>query len=156
MGATCGLAGPLFLRASGPTDPPFALEEVPPSKSGITWAHVNGRSAEMYLPETTGAGCAFIDYDGDGWMDIYLVNSGRCDFYNPDPPPRNALYHNNRDGTFTDVTEKAGVLGGGYGQGVAVGDYDGDGWPDLYVTQYGHSSRGARVGLERRLVRLRQ
>jgi hypothetical protein len=139
MGATCGLASPLFLRASGPTDPPFALEEVPPSKSGITWAHVNGRSAEMYLPETTGAGCAFIDYDGDGWMDIYLVNSGRCDFYNPDPPPRNALYHNNRDGTFTDVTEKAGVLGGGYGQGVAVGDYDGDGWPDLYVTQYGHS-----------------
>ena len=67
-------------------------------------------SAERYLPETTGAGCAFLDYDNDGWMDIYLVNSGKCDFYTPDPPLRNALYSNNRDGTFTDVTEKAGVM----------------------------------------------
>ena len=72
-------------------------------------------------------------------MDIYLVNSGKCDFYDPNPPLRNALYRNNRDGTFTDVTEKAGVVAGGYGQGVAVGDYDGDGFPDLYVTQYGKS-----------------
>jgi hypothetical protein len=72
-------------------------------------------------------------------MDIYLVNSGKCDFYDPQPPLRNALYHNNRDGTFTDVTEKAGVPGGGYGMGVAVGDFDGDGWPDLYVTQYGRN-----------------
>ncbi len=93
----------------------------------------------MYLPETTGAGCAFIDYDNDGWMDIYLVNSGECDFFKPQPPLRNALYKNNRDGTFTDVTAKAGVQAGGYGMGVAVGDYDGDGWPDLYVTQYGRS-----------------
>jgi hypothetical protein len=93
----------------------------------------------MYLPETTGAGCAFLDYDNDGWMDIYLVNSGACDFYTPPSPLRNALYRNNRDGTFTDVTEKAGVVGGGYGQGVAVGDYDGDGLPDIYVTQYGRS-----------------
>ena len=100
---------------------------------------MNGRSPEYYLPETTGAGCGFIDYDNDGWVDIYLVNSGRCDFFHPDPPLRNALYHNNRDGTFTDVTEKAGVPGGGYGMGVAVGDYDGDGWPDLFVTQYGRS-----------------
>src|SRR5439155_9182735 len=70
---------------------------------------------------------------------IYLVNSGRCDFYDPHPPLRNALYRNNRKGTFTDVTEKAGVRGNGYGMGVAVGDYDGDGFPDLYVTQYGRS-----------------
>jgi len=90
----------------------------------------------MYLPETDGAGCAVLDYDNDGWMDIYLVNSGMCDFYNPPQPLRNALYHNNRDGTFTDVTEKAGVPGNAYGMGVAVGDYDGDGFPDLYVTQY--------------------
>jgi hypothetical protein len=69
-------------------------------------------------------------------MDIYLVNSGKCDFYDPKPPLRNALYKNNRDGTFTDVTEQAGVAGGGYGMGVAVGDYNGDGFPDLYVTQY--------------------
>jgi hypothetical protein len=86
-----------------------------------------------------GAGCAFLDYDNDGWMDIYLVNSGKCDFYDPSPPLRNALYKNNRDGTFTDVTEKAGVGGAGYGQGVAVGDYNGDGLPDLYITGYGRS-----------------
>jgi hypothetical protein len=72
-------------------------------------------------------------------MDIYLVNSGRCDFYDPRPPLRNALYRNNRDGTFTDVTDQAGVAAGGYGMGVAVGDYDGDGRPDIYVTQYGRN-----------------
>jgi len=116
-----------------------AFLELPPPASGINWTHSNGRSAEMFLPETTGAGCAFLDYDNDSWMDIYLVNSGQCDFFNPDPPLRNALYRNNRDGTFTDVTEKAGVPGGGYGMGVAVGDYNGDGFPDLYVTQYGRS-----------------
>src|SRR5438132_759523 len=121
------------------TGSPQAFEQILPSVSGITWVHRNGRSAEMFLPETTGAGCAFFDYDNDGWMDIYLVNSGKCDFYDPRPPLRNALYHNNRNGTFTDVTEKAGVAGGGYGMGVAVGDYNGDGFPDLYVTQYGRS-----------------
>ena len=112
---------------------------IPALQIGITWKHVNGRSPDYFLPETTGAGCAFLDYDNDGWMDIYLVNSGRCDFYDPTPGLRNALYRNNRDGTFTDVTEKAGVIGGGYGMGVAVGDYDSDGFPDLYVTQYGRS-----------------
>jgi len=120
-------------------DPAYPFEEIPPSVSGITWKHTAGKSPEHYLPETTGAGCAFLDYNNDGWMDIYLVNSGKCDFYNPNPPLRNALYRNNRDGTFTDVTDKAGVAGGGYGQGVAVGDYDGDGFADLYVTQYGYS-----------------
>jgi len=118
---------------------PIPFEEVPPSQSGITWAHSSGKSSSKYLPETTGAGCTFLDYDNDGWMDIYLVNSGKCDFFDPAPPLRNALYRNNRDGSFTDVTEKAGVAVGGYGQGVAVGDYDGDGFPDLYVTQYGRS-----------------
>lgn len=117
----------------------FPFEEVPPAKSGITWVHSAGKSPEKYLPESSGPGCAFFDYDNDGWMDIYLVNSGKCDFFDPNPPLRNALYKNNRDGTFTDVTDKAGVAGGGYGQGVAVGDYDGDGFPDLYVTQYGQS-----------------
>lgn len=72
-------------------------------------------------------------------MDIYLVNSGKCDFFNPTVPLRNALYRNNRDGTFADVTDKAGVIGGGYGMGVAVGDYNGDGFPDMFVTQYGRS-----------------
>jgi enediyne biosynthesis protein E4 len=117
----------------------FPFEQVPAAASGISWRHSSGKSAEKYLPETTGAGCAFLDYDNDGWMDIYLVNSGKCDFYTPDPPLRNALYRNNRDGTFSDVTQQAGVGAGGFGQGVAVGDYDGDGFPDLYVTQYGRS-----------------
>ena len=117
----------------------FPFTEIPPAASGITWVHTAGKSAEHYLPETTGAGCAFVDYDNDGWMDIYLVNSGKCDFFDPNPPLRNALYRNHRDGTFTDVTAKAGVAGGGYGQGVAVGDYDGDGFPDIYVTQYGRN-----------------
>src|SRR5258708_12176279 len=88
--------------------------------SGIRFAHVAGSSAEKYLPESTGSGCAFLDYDNDGWMDVYLVNSGPCDFFTPSAPLRNALYRNNRDGTFTDVTEKAGVPGGGYGMVVAV------------------------------------
>jgi enediyne biosynthesis protein E4 len=140
MGMGGGLILPGLSRLAGamPT-PPYPFEEVPSAISGVSWTHTNGKSPEKYLPETTGAGCAFLDYDGDGWMDIYFVNSGKCDFYNPNPPLRNALYRNNRDGTFTDVTEKAGVSAGGYGQGVAVGDYDGDGFPDLYVTQYGRS-----------------
>jgi hypothetical protein len=126
------------LRSALPATNPL-FEEVPPGESKITFRHVNGRSPDYYLPETTGAGCAFFDFDNDGWMDIYLVNSGKCDFFDPSPPLRNALYRNNRDGTFTDVTEQAGVGSGGYGMGAAVGDYDGDGFPDLYVTQYGRS-----------------
>jgi enediyne biosynthesis protein E4 len=128
---------PSFRGAPGETRYPFS--EIPPSASGITWTHTAGHTSEKYLPESTGAGCAFFDYDNDGWMDIYLVNSGPCDFYTPSRPLRNALYRNNRDGTFTDVTEKAGVAAGGYGMGVAVGDYNADGFPDLYVTQYGRS-----------------
>jgi enediyne biosynthesis protein E4 len=114
------------------------FEEVPPAASGITWMHENAMSPQRYLPETMGPGCAFLDFDNDGWMDIYLVNSGPCDFYKPARPLRNALYRNNRDGTFTDVTEAAGVAGGTFGMGVAVGDYDNDGWPDLFVTSYGN------------------
>jgi len=117
----------------------YPFEEISAERSGVRWRHTNGKSSEKYLPESTGAGCAFLDYDNDGWMDIYLVNSGACDFWTPAKPLRNALYRNNRDGTFTDVTERADVSGNAYGMGVAVGDYDGDGWPDLYVTQYPHS-----------------
>ena len=115
------------------------FEEISSTDSGIMWVHAAGKSANKYLPETSGAGCAFLDYDNDGWMDIYLVNSGKCDEYTPPHPLQNALYRNNRDGTFTDVTKKAGVGGGGYGMGVAVGDYNGDGFADIYVTQYGRN-----------------
>src|SRR5438093_4604949 len=117
---------------------PPLFEEVPPSTSGIAWVHDNAMSEARYLPEALGPGCAFLDYDHDGWMDIYLVNSGACDFFKPAKPLRNALYKNNRDGTFVDVTEKAGVSGGTFGMGVAVGDYDNDGWPDMLVTSYGN------------------
>jgi hypothetical protein len=127
-------------RQSGAAKPGVAFEEVPPTASGITWVHNNAHSTEHHLPETVGAGCAFFDYDNDGWMDIYLVNSGASDFYTPTMPLKNALYHNNHDGTFTDVTDRAGLACGRFGMGVAVGDYDGDGWQDLYVTNYGRNT----------------
>src|SRR6516225_8742071 len=113
------------------------FSDVPPSVSGIHWIHENAMSESRFLPEALGPGCAFLDYDNDGWMDIFLVNSGPSDFWKPTKPIRNALYKNNRDGTFTDVTEKAGVGGSYFGMGVAVGDYDNDGWSDLFVTAYG-------------------
>ena len=129
---TFGVRNP---REGANTAPLF--EEVPPSLSGISWTHDNAMSDQRYLPETLGPGCAFLDYDNDGWMDIYLVNYGPSDFYKPGKMPKNALYRNNHDGTFTDVTDKAGVAGGTFGMGVAVGDYDNDGYPDLLVTAYG-------------------
>ncbi len=138
--APFGLTGKMLRSSLAPVPVPPngqpVFEIIPNSRSGTSFVRVNGRSPERYLPETLGDGGGFIHYDNDGWMDIYLMNSGKCDFYSPDPPLRNALYHHNRDGTFTDVTEKAGMVGGGYGVGVAVGDYDGDGWPDLFLTQY--------------------
>ena len=118
---------------------PVTFEEISAKQSGITWVHNNAHSSERHLPETVGAGCAFFDFDNDGWMDIYLVNSGPSDFFKPTTPLRNALYRNNHDGTFTDVTDKAGVAGGTFGMGVAAADYDGDGWVDLYVTSYGRN-----------------
>jgi enediyne biosynthesis protein E4 len=131
-GATALVERPPFAAQSGPL-----FIEVPPTSSGIHWVHDNAMSPKRYLPETMGPGCAFLDFDNDGWMDIFLVNSGPCDFWKPSKPIRNALYKNNRDGTFTDVTEKASVGGGYFGMGVAVGDYDNDGWPDIFVTAYG-------------------
>jgi hypothetical protein len=134
LGAVLSPRGALW---AAPASPGPLFEEVPPSASGITWVHTNAMSPERYLPETMGPGVAFLDYDNDGWMDIYMVNSGPSDFYKPTQPLKNVLYKNNRDGTFTDVTEKAGVAGGTFGMGVAVGDYDNDGFPDILVTSYG-------------------
>jgi enediyne biosynthesis protein E4 len=134
--AALGISGSLRINAQEHDKSPLFLA-VPSSASGIQWVHDNAMSDNRYLPETLGPGCAFLDYDNDGWMDLYMVNSGPCDFWTPSKPIRNALYHNNRDGTFTDVTEKAGVSGGTFGMGVAVGDYDNDGWPDMFITAYG-------------------
>jgi hypothetical protein len=113
------------------------FEEVSPLTSKITWVHNNAQSADRQLPETVGAGCAFLDYDNDGWLDVYFVNSGPSDFFTPTTPLKNALYRNNGNGTFTDVTDKAGVAGGKFGMGVAAADFDADGYVDLYVTNYG-------------------
>jgi enediyne biosynthesis protein E4 len=127
----------LAVFAASSTQPLF--EELASSKSGITWVHDNARSEKRYLPETLGPGCALFDYDNDGWMDIYFVNSGPCDFFKPSKPPQSALYKSNRDGSFADVTVKAGVSANLFGMGVAAGDYDNNGNVDLLVTAYDHS-----------------
>jgi hypothetical protein len=108
--------------------------------AGITFVQDSTESEDKYYLETMGTGVAWLDYDQDGLMDLYFVQTGATDVYKPSRPLRSALYRNNGDGTFTDVTEKAGVGGEGhYGQGVAVGDYNNDGYPDLYVTGYGRA-----------------
>jgi hypothetical protein len=96
-----------------------------------------GEHKNKYLLETTGCGVAFYDYDNDGWLDIFLVNGWRLEGFPSGGEPISHLFRNNRDGTFTDVTAKAGVGHSGWGQGVCIGDYDNDGWEDLFITYYG-------------------
>jgi enediyne biosynthesis protein E4 len=122
-----------------PKDPPIPVRFTDVRKSaGIAFVQDSTQTDEKYYLETMGSGVGFIDYDQDGLLDLYFVQSGPTDIYKPPKPLRSALYRNNGDGTFTDVTDKAGVGGEGhYGQGVAVADFDNDGYPDLYVTGYG-------------------
>jgi len=96
-----------------------------------------GVDTKKYIIETTGTGVAIFDYDNDGWPDIFVVNGTMIGGTPDGSTPTNHLYRNNHDGTFTDVTAKAGLVATGWGQGVCVGDYDNDGWEDLYVTYYG-------------------
>src|SRR5882757_2998588 len=107
-------------------------------RAGLTAPIVfGGKDTKKYIIETTGTGAAIFDYDNDGWPDIFLVNGTTLDGFPAGQAPTNHLYHNNHDGTFTDVTVKAGLNATGWGQGVCVGDYDNDGWEDIYVTYYG-------------------
>ncbi len=128
----------LALGATPPNEP-ITFTDIAQT-AGITFRHDNAASPEKYLIETMGSGAGWIDYDQDGLLDLYLVNGAATSAYKPNHLLRSALYHNNGDGTFTDVTVKAGVgTEGLFGMGVAVGDYDNDGVPDLFVTGYGRS-----------------
>jgi enediyne biosynthesis protein E4 len=120
-----------------PATPPITFQDLT-QKAGIHFVHNNGAYGKKYLPETMGPGVAFIDYDNDGWPDIFIVNGTNW----PGQPSKHStpkLYHNNHDGTFTDVTHKAGLDVEMLGMGVAVGDYDNDGYDDLFVTAMGLS-----------------
>jgi hypothetical protein len=121
----------------------------PPADLGVSFINVaqesglnvktifGGEHKNKYLLETTGCGVAFYDYDNDGWLDIFLVNGSRLEGFPPGKEPTSHLFKNNRDGTFTDVTAKAGLVRSGWGQGICIGDYDNDGFDDLFVTYYG-------------------
>ena len=149
MEGILGMARPGWLRAA--TDQAAGQKEsTPPSSDlGVTFLNVaresglnaktifGGEHKNKYLLETTGCGIAFYDYDNDGWLDIFIVNGSRLEGFPTGSEPRSHLFRNNRDGTFTDVTAKSGLAHSGWGQGVCVGDYDNDGWDDLFVTYYG-------------------
>jgi enediyne biosynthesis protein E4 len=148
-----GMARPRGFRASTGLQQkaPLPKDESPALNSEVGVSFVNigrecglnaktifgGEHKNKYLLETTGCGVAFYDYDNDGWLDIFLVNGTRLEGFPAGTEPTSHLFRNNRDGTFTDVTAKAGVAHSGWGQGVCVGDYDNDGWDDLFVTYFG-------------------
>ena len=132
-----GLAVPPLAKWASPAGNPVRFVDVAGS-AGITFQHENAASPQKYLIETMGAGCGWIDYDQNGLLDLYLVNGAATPARSPAPAPRSALYRNNGDGTFTDITSVARVGAEGlFGMGVAVGDYDNDGFPDLFVLGYG-------------------
>jgi enediyne biosynthesis protein E4 len=125
------IAGELQSRASGPKE--ICFEEIA-AKSGLHYITANCPTSFKNQPETMVAGVALFDYDRDDYLDIYLVSGAAIPSLAKESPTYwNRLFHNNHDGTFTDVTEKAGAAGQGYGMGVAVGDYNNDGWPDLFL-----------------------
>jgi enediyne biosynthesis protein E4 len=117
---------------------PIVFKDISERAGLTTWRHTMGTPQKNYIIETTGSGVALLDYDNDGWIDIYLVNGSTFDALSgKTQAPRAALFHNNHDGTFTNVAEQAGVTNERWGFGVAVGDYDNDGWPDIYVSNFG-------------------
>jgi hypothetical protein len=117
---------------------PVVFQDITQSSGLGSWRHVMGTPEKKYILETDGSGVGLIDYDNDGWLDIYLVNGSTYKALDgKEPAPHAALFHNNHDGTFTDVTAKAGVANDRWGFGVAIADYDNDGWPDIFVANFG-------------------
>lgn len=137
VSATFAAPLPNLFAASSSPDPGFRLVDVT-SAAGFKFRHNSGAYGGKLLPETLGAGCAFLDYDGDGWQDILLINGMDWAAHKRERSTLK-LYRNNRDGTFSDVTRNAGLDVEMYGMGVAVGDYDNDGFPDLLVTCVGQN-----------------
>jgi hypothetical protein len=129
-----------FKRPTDPTSPFHARLVDVAANSGLDAVCICGAEYDKrWIIETTGCGIAWIDYDNDGWPDIFMVNATTLQGFPKDKRPTNHLYHNNRDGTFTDITLKAGLWQTGWGQGVCVGDYDNDGFDDLFVTYWGQN-----------------
>jgi enediyne biosynthesis protein E4 len=117
---------------------PIVFKDITKEAGLAGWRHKMGVPEKKFIVETNGSGVCLIDYDNDGWLDIYLVNGATFDSLDgKEPPPHAALFHNNHDGTFTDVSATAGVQNDRWGYGCSVADYDNDGWPDLYVGNYG-------------------
>jgi hypothetical protein len=117
---------------------PVIFQDVSRAAGLTRWKHVMGATDKKYILETDGSGVGLIDYDNDGWLDIYLVNGSTYDALDgKETPPHAALFHNNHDGTFTDVAAKAGVTNDRWGFGVAIADFDNDGWPDIFVANFG-------------------
>ena len=119
---------------------PVLFQDITKAAGLSGWTHKMGVPEKNFIVETNGSGVCLIDYDNDGWLDIYLVNGSTFDALDgKEQPPHAALFHNNHDGTFTDVSAKAGVQNDRWGYGCSVADYDNDGWPDLYVGNYGEN-----------------
>ena len=117
---------------------PVVFEDISEKAGLTTWTHKMGGPAKEYIVETKGSGVGLIDYDNDGWLDIYVVNGSTFNALDgKETPPHAALFHNNHDGTFTDVAAKAGVTNDRWGTGVAIADFDNDGWPDIFVSNWG-------------------
>jgi len=143
--ATAGVFAPVLDSERRPItaggfvkDGPVIFKDVAQQAGLTTWTHKMGTPEKKFIIEAIGSGVALVDYDNDGWLDIYMVNGSTYDAYaGKAEAPHAALFHNNHDGTFTDVAAKAGVTNDRWGFGVAIGDYDNDGWPDIYVSNYG-------------------
>lgn len=137
---SCILAIRSFSGTSSLAVPPVRFTDLA-EKAGIGIRLTNGGTeAKKYIFESTGSGVALIDYDRDGYPDIFLVNGSRLEPFPSGTAPTNHLFHNNRNGTFTDVTARSGLAGFGWGQGVCAGDFDNDGFDDLFVTYYGRQN----------------